>query len=199
MILRSAILEQFPWLDHGFGTRKAKLTQDAMASLKQIHSAITLHASGTGCVGEGDALVSRETGVTVSVRTADCYPILLVDTRSRVVAAVHSGWRGTAAQIVHTALEKMGASPEHTFAAIGPGIGVCCYEVGAEVGRQFGLDGAGRVDLAEANKKLLLAAGVPEANIDVLGGCTFCDDDRYYSFRREKEEAGRMISFIGLR
>ncbi|MEQ1886971.1 MAG: polyphenol oxidase family protein [Bryobacteraceae bacterium] len=199
MILRSHLLQQLPWLDHGFGTRRADLTQNAMASLKQIHSSITLHAAAAGCIGEGDALVSSESGVTVSVRTADCYPILLVDTRSRVVAAVHSGWRGTAARIVHAALEKMNASPEHTFAAIGPGIGACCYEVGEEVGRQFGLNGAGRVDLAEANKRLLRAAGVPEANIEILGGCTFCDEDRYYSFRREKEEAGRMISFIGLR
>ena len=199
MILRSSILDSLDWLHHGFGTRIADLTQDRMASLKQIHSSITLHASGAGCVGEGDALVSREPGVSVSVRTADCYPILLADARSRTVAAVHSGWRGTAARIVHVALEQMQASPEHTFAAIGPGISVCCYEVGEDVGKKFGLTGAGRVDLAEANKKLLMEAGVPEGNIEILGGCTFCDADRYYSYRREKEEAGRMISFIGVR
>jgi YfiH family protein len=199
VILRSSILDQFSWLDHGFGTRVADLTQDAMASLKQIHSAITLQANTAGCVGEGDALVSRASGVSVSVRTADCYPILLVDATSRTVAAVHAGWRGTAARIVNVVLDQMAAAPGHTFAAIGPGIGVCCYEVGEDVGRRFGLGGAGRVDLADVNKRLLLDAGVPERNIDVVGGCTFCEEELYYSCRREKEEAGRMISFIGVR
>jgi purine-nucleoside/S-methyl-5'-thioadenosine phosphorylase / adenosine deaminase len=199
VILRSANLSRFDWLDHGFGTRTAALTQIAMASLKQIHSDIALDASGTGCIGEGDALISRERGVPVSVRTADCFPILLVDTHERTVAAVHAGWRGTAARIVCVALEKMNAAPEYIYAAIGPGIGACCYRVGEDVGRQFGLSGAGFVDLAEANRGLLIAAGVPEQNIETLGHCTFCDAERFYSYRREKEEAGRMISYIGLR
>jgi YfiH family protein len=200
VILKSLILSQFDWLDHGFGTRTAALSQNHMASLKQVHSAITFDASTRGCVGEGDALVSREPGLPVSVRSADCFPILLADARNRTVAAVHAGWRGTAAHIVRAALEKMNASPEHTFAAIGPGIGECCYEVGEDVGRLFGLNGAGRVDLAAENRNQLVAAKVPGENIDILGGvCTFCDSSRFYSYRREKEEAGRMISYIGLR
>jgi len=199
VILRSSLLSQFDWLDHGFGTRGAALTQDAMASLKQIHSAIALETNDSGCIGEGDALISRERGVQVSVRTADCFPILLVDTRARTVAAVHAGWRGTASRIVGVALEKMNAAPEYTYAAIGPGIGACCYQVGEDVGRRFGLSGAGFVDLADANRRLLIATGVPEPNIQTLGHCTFCDAERYYSYRREKEEAGRMISYIALK
>ena len=65
--------------------------------------------------------------------------------------------------------------------------------------RLFGLTGPGRVDLAAANRRLLIEAGVPAANIDTVGGCTFCDAGRYYSYRREKEAAGRMISYIGLK
>jgi len=93
----------------------------------------------------------------------------------------------------------MHARPEQIRAAIGPGIGACCYHVGAEVGRLFGRTDAGPVDLAEANRRQLLEAGVPERNIELIGQCTYCDSGRYHSFRRDKDQAGRMISFIGVK
>jgi len=202
MILHSPLLSQLAWIDHGFGTRFAPLSQTGMASLKQIHSASALAANQPGCAGEGDALLTNSPGILVSVRTADCYPILLADMKNRAVAAVHAGWRGTADEIVAKTIAKMrtqlGTSPADLIAAIGPGIGVCCYEVGAEVARLFGLEGAGRIDLAAANRCQLIDAGVEERHIELLGGCTFCDSARFYSLRREKEQAGRMISYIGL-
>jgi YfiH family protein len=200
MILRSALLSQLEWLEHGFGTRSADLSQDGMASLKQIHSASVLLAEKPGAAGEGDALVTHTPQLPVSVRTADCYPVLLADTKNHAVAAVHAGWRGTAAGIVTQTIAKMhaefGTEPADIFAAIGPGIGICCYEVGAEVARLFGLNGAGRVDLAESNRCQLADTGVQK--IDVMGICTFCDAARFFSFRRDKDQAGRMISYIGL-
>ena len=202
MILHSPLLSQLAWIDHGFGTRLAPLSQEGMASLKQIHSATALLAKEPGCAGEGDALLTRSPGVLLSVRTADCYPILLADTRDRAAAAVHAGWRGTAGGIVVRTIARMraqfGTSPADIVAAIGPGIGMCCYEVGAEVAQLFGLEGAGHIDLAAANRRQLIDAGVPEPHIDVFGGCTFCDAAHFYSFRREREQAGRMISYIGL-
>jgi len=202
MILQSPILSQLAWIDHGFGTRLASLSQEGMASLKQIHSAVALVANQPGCAGDGDALLTNSPGLRLSVRTADCYPILLADTKNRAVAAVHAGWRGAADEIVAKTIAKMriqlGTSPADIVAAIGPGIGVCCYEVGAEVAQLFGVEGAGRVDLAAANRCQLIDAGVEEQHIDVVGGCTSCDAARFYSFRREKEQAGRMISYIGL-
>jgi YfiH family protein len=202
MILQSPILSQLAWIDHGFGTRLAPLSQEGMASLKQIHSAVALVANQPGCAGDGDALLTNRPGLRLSVRTADCYPILLADSRNRAVAAVHAGWRGAADEIVAKTIAKMrtqfGTSPPDIVAAIGPGIGVCCYQVGAEVAQLFGVEGAGRVDLAAANRCQLIDAGVEDRHIDVLGGCTSCDAARFYSFRREKEEAGRMISYIGL-
>ena len=81
-----------------------------MASLKQIHSRVVFTAERPGCAGEGDALVTRtpaRAGVAVSVRTADCFPILLADPEARAVAAVHAGWRGTAAGVVGASLERM--------------------------------------------------------------------------------------------
>lgn len=196
MILRSALLSSLTWLDHGFGTRHAPLSQDGMASLKQIHSAVVLDAASAGPAGEGDALVTAHGGLAVSVRTADCYPILLADARTRTVAAVHAGWRGTVARIVAATVAKMGARPVDLYAAIGPGVGVCCYEVGEDVARLFGHDAPGNVDLAAANRALLIAAGVPESNIELLNTCTRCDAARFHSYRRDRESAGRMISYI---
>jgi copper oxidase (laccase) domain-containing protein len=88
--------------------------------------------------------------------------------------------------------------PRDIIAAIGPGIGECCYQVGEEVARRFGLEHAGCVDLESTNRQLMLDAGVPDAHIQAMGLCTFCDR-RFYSFRREKENAGRMISYIRVR
>jgi YfiH family protein len=202
MILHSPLLSQLAWIDHGFGTRLAPLSQEGMASLQQIHSATALAAQRPGCAGQGDALLTGTPGLRLSVRSADCYPILLADTRNRAVAAVHAGWRGAAGGIAVQTVAKMraefGTSPADLVAAIGPGIGVCCYQVGAEVARLFGLEEAGRIDLAAAIQRQLIDTGVPEPHIDLLGGCTFCDAARFYSFRREKERAGRMISYIGL-
>ena len=201
-MIHSSLLSGIPWLKHGFGTRLDTFSQDRMASVRQIHSAIVLAADCAGVAGEGDALVTNQPGVTVSVRTADCYPILLADPRNRAVAAVHAGWRGTAARIVAATLlemrERFGTRAADVLAAIGPGIGPCCYEVGIEVARQFGLEHAGRVDLAAANRSQLIAAGVADSHIETTGGCTKCDAGQFHSFRRDRDQAGRMISFVAV-
>lgn len=206
-VLSSPLLAQFSWLSHGFGTRHAALTQESMASLQQIHSSITLVADRPrGCAGTGDGLIADQPGVTVSVRTADCFPILLADTRRRVVAAVHAGWRGTVSRVVVETLEKMharfGTDPADVWAAIGPGIGVCCYEVGADVASLLGVNSRDErshyVDLATANRRQLVSAGVQETQIEMPSACTFCDAGQFHSYRRDRERAGRQISFIGV-
>lgn len=198
--LTSSLLENLEWLEHGFGTRNANLDQTSMASVKQIHSDVTFVAREAGCMGEGDALVTMTEGVAVSVRTADCYPILLADPETRAVAAIHAGWRGTAAGVVRSSLERMrndfGTDPRNVYAAIGPGIGQCCYEVGIEVARQFGLNDAGNLDLAVENRNQLIAAGLQPDRIERVGGCTFCHPTQFFSWRRDHDRAGRMISFI---
>lgn len=200
-ILRSPLLDEIAGIRHGFGTRLSGLTQDEMVSLKQIHSGIVLRADrATGCVGEADALFTNDPGVTLSIRTADCLPILIADRRTGAVAAVHAGWRGTVAGIVGAAVARLqqdfGSQVEDLVAAIGPGIGVCCYEVGEEVAVQLGEQRAGRVNLAEHNRRQLERTGIAFACIDIISACTFCDADRFWSYRREREQAGRMISFI---
>ncbi len=117
-----------------------------VAALAQIHSDV-IHIVGDEPFPEGehalkgDALITRERGVLLTVQTADCIPILLADTTNRVVAAIHSGWRGTVQRIAEKTLGRMQMEyrtrPENVIAAIGPGIGSCCYEVGHEVVQEF--------------------------------------------------------------
>jgi polyphenol oxidase len=187
-----------PW-EHGFGMRGASLPPN-LATVKQIHSNLVLVAGQAGLCGDGDALITNQPGVAVSIRTADCYPILLADARNGAIAAVHAGWRGTAAKILMETLQRMkkeyGTEPADVSAAIGPGIRVCCFEVGEEVACQFGYTERTHLDLAWENRKQLEEAGVEK--IEALGICTFCDAERFFSYRRERESAGRLTSFIRL-
>lgn len=114
-----------------------------VVSLRQSHSDIVhrIDEPEEGQVLQGDALITQTRGVLLTVQTADCVPILLADTKKRAVAAIHSGWRGTARRIAEKTLGRMqmefGTQPEDVIAAIGPGIGQCCYEVGEDVAKEF--------------------------------------------------------------
>jgi hypothetical protein len=179
--------------------------------MKQVHGTQVLRAPWEG-TPEGDAAIAGEAGWILGVETADCLPLLLVDPRRRAVAAVHAGWRGTAAGVARRAVEALrdgGSRSADLLAALGPGIGPCCYEVGDELRAAFGPRGSelfrpgprGRphLDVREANRRQLLEAGlVPERMHDV-DECTYCREDLYHSYRREGAGAGRMISFVGFR
>jgi YfiH family protein len=205
-VYRSSDLDALPWLIHGFGTRHSDFPAgfDNLATVKQIHSAICVPAGGrSGILGQGDALLEDRPGAVIAIKTADCMPILLVDDRHRAVAAVHAGWRGTAAHIVAAAVEAMrrqfDSEPRDLHAAIGPGIGKCCYEVGPEVAAQFGEQGRAHISLADANRTQLRNAGVTPERIYASNLCTLCLSEEFHSFRRDGERAGRLYSFAGLR
>jgi YfiH family protein len=205
-IYRVPELDSISWLIHGFGTRHSAVPAlfDNLATLRQIHSSTCIAAGGrSGVLGDGDALLENTPGAVVAVRTADCIPVLLVDERLRAVAAVHAGWRGTAARIVQRAVESMrerfGTSPADLHAAIGPGIGQCCYEVGPEVAAQFGGQGRTHIDLPGANRRQLADAGVTPGRIYASNLCTMCRAEDFHSFRRDGEAAGRLFSFAGIR
>ena len=205
-VYRVLELDSLSWLVHGFGTRMADIPErfGLLATVKQIHSATCVTAAGrSGVLGQGDALLEDTPGSVVAVKTADCLPILLIDDRHRAVAAVHAGWRGTVARIVPNAIEAMrgrfGTLPADLHAAIGPGIGKCCYEVGPEVAGQFGLQGRAQIDLQQANRQQLLEAGVTAERIYASNWCTRCRPEEFHSFRRDREGAGRLYSFVGIR
>jgi polyphenol oxidase len=202
-VYRARPLARMEWLEHGFGTRSFP-APEPLATLRQIHSDVAVYADRCGCLGEGDALLSDAPGQRVGVKTADCLPILLVDERHRTVAAVHAGWRGTVTRVAISALRSMSTTwntkPQDVHAAIGPGIGKCCFEVGPEVSIQFG-EPARRthLDLEAANRRQLIDAGVAPERIYSSGLCTFCERERFHSFRRDREQAGRMMSCAGVR
>jgi YfiH family protein len=223
---RCVPFEAFGWLTHGFSTRDARLP-DGITTLRQVHSTSVRNAVGLADrAAEGDALISNGVGTFVGVRTADCVPILLADPETRAVAAIHAGWRGSSAEIARHTVEclykEFGTEPAHVHAAFGPSIRVCCYEVGREVAEQFrGIfpqfafnDGSvpepGRhrekavfqrssimLDLVEANRRILIATGVPENQIYDSGLCTACCPALFHSYRRDPRDPGRMVAFIG--
>ena len=212
-IFRSEALERLSWLEHGFGTRLSTAWPDRsdLATLRQVHSNQVLVAAKPGDLGEADAMISNEAGVTLTIRTADCLPILMADTRNHAVGAIHAGWRGVVQEIVPVTLEAMahrfGTRAEDLIIAIGPGIGACCYEVGSDVAARFtqffpertDLSVRTKIDLAETIHRQLRRNGGTLGQIDPSELCTFCRADLFYSYRRERQAAGRMLTSIRIR
>lgn len=166
---------------------------------------------------EADALITNERDVALAVFIADCIPILLYAEDSVAIGAVHAGWRGTVADIVGKTVSALcgeyGGKPENIFAAIGEGIGRCCFETGAEVyeavkalGLECDMDelatddknGKYHIDLKEVNRQLLIRAGVPDANIVISSECTRCSCDKYWSHRATNGERGSQAALISL-
>jgi hypothetical protein len=212
-----------------------------LVSLRQVHSDI-IHIIESPIPEPlaGDGLVTNCPGIALAIMTADCLPVMLVDRRNAAAGVFHAGWRGTLQRIVEKGLGLMrrqfGSMPQDIDAAIGPGIGSCCYEVGDELKTKFESQfaytadlfhevfesnpvrekypmlfmnarapGHGdhgpklHLDLAEANRRQLLAVGVPENQITVLGQCTACDTHKFFSHRAEKGKTGRMMAVVGIR
>lgn len=211
-LYRASNLEELPWLEHEFGTRLSAWPDEArLATLKQIHSDRIVEADHSGCLGEGDALISNRPGILLAIRTADCLPILMADPRNRAVAAVHAGWRGMAHEIapktVQAMVERYRTNPEDLLVAVGPGIGGCCFEVGAEVATQFAqffpdrsdLSGRTKIDLVVTARRQLRRNGVRVGLLATAELCTSCGADLFHSYRRDRDQAGRMLSAIGIR
>jgi YfiH family protein len=217
--------ERIPFLRHGFGNR-SRQAKDFKRSgdwkgflpvfLKQVHSDIVHFIDDMPRQRlRGDALVTRLPGLLLIIKTADCLPVLLVDEKTRVIAAVHCGWKGTRLKVLEKAvrgmLERYGVDPSFLLAAFGPSIGGGCYEVGENVRNLYAGGGfPGSLftsipnrpekylfDLRAAARLQLLSLGIKEESIFSVGICTHCDP-AYPSYRRDKDECGRMLSFIGL-
>jgi YfiH family protein len=215
-----------------------------LAALKQIHSNKVALACATDARREhpckADGLMTDEPGLLLAILTADCFPVLVADRKRRAVAAFHAGWRGTVKRIVESGVGRMrlqfGSRPEDLIAAIGPGIGPCCYAVGEDALSEFesqfayarelfrevydadpvrtkypmlfmtqrapGHSPIGpslHLNLIEANRRQLLAAGLKPRAIQTVGGCTSCQRELFFSHRGSQGHAGRMMSVIGIR
>lgn len=164
-----------------------------------------------------DALMTNETGVTLVTYYADCTPLFFVDTENRAIALAHAGWRGTVGRIgekvVRQMGERYGTKPENIIAAVGPAISRCCYEVDQPCAAHFlalgDLDtdafvfpkegGKFMLDLLEANRQILAAAGVLPEHITLSDLCTNCHSDLLWSHRATKGHRGTMSAFMCLK
>jgi polyphenol oxidase len=214
-----------------------------LVTLKQIHSSSVLRVREPEPAGaepcKGDGLMTNESAVLLAIQTADCIPVLVADVKKKAVAAFHAGWRGTVKRIVEAGVGQMRIAfrsrPEDLIAAIGPGIGACCYAVGEDVRTEFAsqfayahhlfheisdsdpvrekypllfltarapghsnLGPSLHLDLMEANRRQLLDAGLRPEAVTVIGDCTRCQNNRYFSYRAEQGCTGRMLSVIGI-
>ena len=216
-----------------------------LITLRQIHSDIIHCVDSVPDLASkeplfGDGLLTTTPGLLLAIQTADCLPVILVDTKRRAVGMFHAGWRGTVKRIVEKGVGEMfrcfGSRPRDLKAAIGPGIQGCCYEVGEEVRTKFESQFAYAaslfreikesdpvrekypllfmtarapghgilpkkifLNLVEANRRQLLAAGVPKRNIETSPLCTNCHTDLLFSYRGEKGKTGRMMGVAGIR
>lgn len=227
---RVPALEAIPGLVHGFeqpagiggesrdDSRRrvaaALAPQGRLLLLRQVHGAAVRTAPWDDEFPEGDAAVGGAPGLLLGIETADCLPVLLVDPRRRLVAAVHAGWRGTVAGVARAAVQALsarGSRPGDLIAALGPAIGVCCYEVGDELRPPFdaafgatsasffvrGPRGRAHLDVRAANVVQLAGAGLLPERLHHVADCTRCRADLYPSYRRDGAGAGRLLSFIG--
>jgi len=159
---------------------------------------------------QADITASRTAGVACGVRSADCVSILLADRSSGAVTAVHSGWVGTVANVVGAGVQMLRsiAPCADIVAAIGPHIEQCCFEVGDDVAERLASAshlGAFVIDSSRAKPHVylrrivraqLVSAGVHDECIDDVHGCTVCNVERYFSYRRDATKSGRMLAAI---
>lgn len=187
-----------------------------VASLNQVHGNV-VHAATRDAAKlrpAGDGIVTAEPGVILGIYTADCVPILMVDSKRKIAGAFHGGWRGIIADIAGAgvrAMVKLGARASDIRTAMGPSIGNCCFEVDAELGRRFEREIAGArnhtrpgrpsktfVDLRAVVRDQLERAGLAAANIASVGPCTRCASDRFFSRRAAGgNTTGLQLSFVG--
>ncbi|OGC84376.1 MAG: hypothetical protein A2W07_08095 [candidate division Zixibacteria bacterium RBG_16_43_9] len=156
---------------------------------------------------EGDALLTDQDNLFLIIQVADCLPVFLADPVTEIVGLAHIGWRGALSGIAEEVIQKskinFKSKPADLNLVLGPSIGKCCYKISGSLAVLFDekyVDKRGTknyLDLGHFVKDEFLKAGVKEENIFVSGECTFCGDQRYQSYRKDKEKAGRMIAFIG--
>ncbi|MBU1998630.1 MAG: peptidoglycan editing factor PgeF [Candidatus Omnitrophota bacterium] len=185
---------------------------------RQVHSGIVRQVSvkDKGCgaqdygssIKDTDAFITDEKNVPLAIFTADCFPVFIYDSKSRSIGLAHAGWRGCRDRIVVNTILLMRkvfkSLPEDIYIAFGPGIGSCCYQIGRECADYFPndvkkMDGLYYLDLIGANLRQLKELGIDETHIYDSGICTYCRNNSFFSYRKEGQEAGRMMSIMMLK
>ncbi len=182
---------------------------------KQVHDTHAIICSGIGIqhTDEADILLSRTPATSIAIRTADCLPILLVDTKHGIAAAVHAGWRGTAKNIAGIAIERMqamGAQTEYILASLGPCIQSCCFEIDMQTADNITQSHPlakthikisrekAYADLQSINRLQLQSSGISDKHIEQIKLCTCCLSTRFFSYRRDGMHSGRQLAIVAL-
>ncbi len=174
---------------------------------RQVHGNRVETVNSPGIIEAADGLVTRKRGLAIGIRVADCAALLAADPQNHVVGAFHAGWKGAASGIVSRGIAKMasiGADPENIFVYASPCISQKNFEVGEEVAVKFPEQFIDRqnykkphVDLPGFILSELIKSGLNREQIKISNECTI-DHSKYYSYRREREKAGRMLAMIKL-
>ncbi len=200
---------------------------DQWTCAEQVHGCdvaqVVYGTSGSGrwsrdeAIPSKDALITREKGVMLNAFFADCVPIWIVDPTHRAVGLVHAGWRGSSDDVLSIAIRAMceayQSRESELYAAIGPSIRGCCYEVDGAVMKRLKIadESAGdhyyratspdhyKLDLAKFNRHKLLKAGILPEHIEISGYCTACNTELFYSHRREFGQTGRLSAWIAMK
>ena len=189
----------------------AGVDDKSLVMAKQVHGS-KVYSAQSGDAGRRidgvDALITNSPDVAICTFHADCIPIFFLDPIKKVIGLAHSGWRGTVANIARKTVEEMESKyncrPNDILAAIGPSIGVCHFEVDAEVAALFGeeyITGGEkpRIDLRRVCFDSLTAAGVPTPGITLTDICTYCSNDIFFSYRGDNKKTGSMAAVMQLR
>ncbi len=207
-------------------SQAAGFSFDAWTCAEQVHGSdvavVTIAERGRGresrvnALQARDALITTERDVMLAAFFADCVPLYFYDPARNAVGLAHAGWKGTVLEIAEKTViamsERFGSSPSEIVAAIGPSIGMCCYEVDETVmekvrGNEFlreskayeqKRDGKYMLNLQEMNRQIMIKAGILPTNIELTHLCTSCRSDLFFSHRKEKGKTGRMVGWIGL-
>ncbi|MBM4159277.1 MAG: peptidoglycan editing factor PgeF [Ignavibacteria bacterium] len=176
---------------------------------KQIHSDNVNYVTESGTINDSDGLFTDVKNLFLTVCIADCYPVFLYHPAGKIIACIHSGWKGTFKKISHKAVCRISdyykLNPKKFVAFIGPGISAEHFEVGSEVAALFektfvkNQGGKYFVDLKSQIYNQLIQSGIDGVNIETSGFCTFKENELLHSYRRDKNQSGRMFGVIGLR
>lgn len=188
-----------------------KISSDNLYFLNQVHdkNILEITENTVNKISDFDALITTLPYKMLMTCFADCVPILMFDTKNKVIASIHSGWKGTVKQIAKNTVEymkeKYNSNQKDIIAVIGPSIGPCCFEVKEDVRKQFSevfghsVIEDNKVNLWISNKIQLLNCGLKEENIECMDICTCCNKDKFYSYRKGDVEQGRFSAFIMLK
>lgn len=184
-------------------------TSSQITIQKQIHSEIVTIVEKPGIIAESDGMITNKKNLGLAISTADCVPIFVFDKTNKVIAAIHSGWRGTQKQILKKSLniltEKFHSNPQDLIVYVGPSISQSNYEVGAEVAEQFGekysmrINGKIFLNVVQANLDMISDFNIPEDQIEVSQFCSFEENELFHSYRRDGKLAGRSLGVIAMR